>query len=294
MGANGVFASATGRTCAVEQDCDPMRMQRPAALPDDDGVEARPHKRRRGDAGDADDAQLVPTTHIGSLMRRPDGRHEMRFAQDSGLREVHIAYETRVATEPSRAVVVHGDIERVAGDDPIIQICGTVRVGGKTVLRHALVLGGCTPFTFADKDGVQARLEIEACQSEEQLLLRWQEVVRRVDPDLIYGFNTSGFDIEYIWKRAERLGLFERDRHGGTFGWLARSLGPAKAGEKSFTSGFVSRASLSPARAGCCAHSARLTHLKMNSATGSNEMYHLDAPGRVAVDVLWVRRSPSL
>ena len=60
-------------------------------------------------------------------------------------------------------------------------------------LKHCAVLGGCS-----DIDGV----EIASCESERDVLVAWTDLVQRVDPDILIGYNTFGFDWKFMHDRA--------------------------------------------------------------------------------------------
>ena len=61
-------------------------------------------------------------------------------------------------------------------------------------LNHCLVLGGCTKV-----DGAQ----IECVKTEEDILMKWQELIQKEDPDVIIGYNIFGFDYEFMFRRAQ-------------------------------------------------------------------------------------------
>jgi DNA polymerase delta subunit 1 len=42
-------------------------------------------------------------------------------------------------------------------------------------------------------------------EKEEEMLQRWRDFVRQVDPDIITGFNIVNFDFPYIIERADFL-----------------------------------------------------------------------------------------
>ena len=61
-------------------------------------------------------------------------------------------------------------------------------------LNHCLVLGSCDPIPGA---------EIETTTTEKELLLKWNELIHRENPDIIIGYNIFGFDYEFMFRRAE-------------------------------------------------------------------------------------------
>jgi DNA polymerase elongation subunit (family B) len=83
--------------------------------------------------------------------------------------------------------------------DPIIQIGTTVHAYGdkECNYKHIITLGDCDPI-----EGVV----VESCQSEKELLLKWCDLVNRLDPDILTGYNIFGFDMSYMHDRAIELG----------------------------------------------------------------------------------------
>jgi len=58
--------------------------------------------------------------------------------------------------------------------------------------------GTCDPITTAIT---------ESFKTEEELLLRFNEIIIEEDPDIITGWNTDGFDTPWLFKRAEELNI---------------------------------------------------------------------------------------
>jgi len=90
--------------------------------------------------------------------------------------------------------------------DPIIQI-GTVfyDIGSNKTLRHILVIA---PEDNLDNNLICDDLDgiiVEKCKSEKDLLLGWKNIINKMDPDFITGYNIFGFDFKYIYERAKVL-----------------------------------------------------------------------------------------
>lgn len=66
------------------------------------------------------------------------------------------------------------------------------------VLKHIIVLGECEDIPDA---------VLEVCKTEKELITKWVELIEKTDPDLIIGYNIDNFDWNYIWVRAEMLGI---------------------------------------------------------------------------------------
>ena len=83
--------------------------------------------------------------------------------------------------------------------DPVIQIGTTLhRYGDRTIFkRHIVTLGSCDLI-----EGVV----VEECKTERELLCRWIDFMKQEDPDIITGYNILGFDMKYMYDRADELG----------------------------------------------------------------------------------------
>uniref|UniRef100_F1KQZ5 DNA polymerase n=1 Tax=Ascaris suum TaxID=6253 RepID=F1KQZ5_ASCSU len=85
-----------------------------------------------------------------------------------------------------------------AHTDAVIQIANMVKVEGGTdpFIRNCFVIGDTTPVIGSD---------IIVCRNEHELLEKWAEFVRILDPDIVTGYNIQNFDIPYIIDRAKAL-----------------------------------------------------------------------------------------
>ena len=94
----------------------------------------------------------------------------------------------------------------VVEGDPIIQI-GTVfqDFGTNEIYRHILVIG---PKDNMDKKDICddiPGIHVVKCSTEKELLLEWKNIIKKMDPDFITGYNIFGFDFKYIHDRAKIL-----------------------------------------------------------------------------------------
>jgi DNA polymerase elongation subunit (family B) len=154
------------------------------------------------------------------------------------------------------------DIECTSGDgkrfpdatfpeDKVIQIGTTVYKMGDTEGNKKPIKHILTLDTCDEIPGVI----VEACKTERELLTKWTQFINKLDPDIITGYNIYGFDFKYLYDRAKLLGITtefcdtSRIRH------------------------FYSE----------------LTEKKLSSsALGFNEMYYLNSPGRLLIDLFKV------
>ena len=82
--------------------------------------------------------------------------------------------------------------------DPVIQIGNVVtRYGEPTpFVRNVFVLDTCSPIV---------NTQVLEFDSEEKLLMKWSEFLKKVDPDVIIGYNIANFDFKYLLDRAKHL-----------------------------------------------------------------------------------------
>ncbi len=85
--------------------------------------------------------------------------------------------------------------------DQIIQIGTTFNRYGEDecYLKHIITLGTCNPIP-----GV----EVVACATETEVLMEWTKLIRKINPEVITGYNIFGFDYPYLEARAKLLGCY--------------------------------------------------------------------------------------
>lgn len=142
-----------------------------------------------------------------------------------------------------------GPLPDVQGDD-IIQIGVTFGCCGRAIVpspesRHIFVLGSCTDVSDAT---------VHVAQTEKELLLSWAKFIGQVDPDALIGYNILGFDMEYMWLRADELKC-----------------------QPQFLK-LLSRLRFVP--------SVCRTNQLSSSALGDNVLKIIDMPGRVTIDIM--------
>lgn len=132
--------------------------------------------------------------------------------------------------------------------DEVIQVGTTFhRYGDKECsFRHILTLGTCDPI-----DGVT----VETCESEEELLQKWKELIVKTNPDIITGYNIFGFDMLYMYERSLET------MTSSSF----MKIGRFKSHESKFKEAKLS-----------------------SSALGDNLLRYIDMEGRVLIDLMKV------
>ena len=97
-----------------------------------------------------------------------------------------------------------------------------------------------------------AEVIVECYDTEEEVLLAWQELMIRENPGVVVGYNTFGFDYKYLYDRAEKLGIQEK------FSELGRIKGVSQ----------------------------KLIEKKLQSAgLGDNLLHYIEMHGRISIDL---------
>jgi len=89
-----------------------------------------------------------------------------------------------------------------AQQDPVIQIASLLTVQGESEprVKNVMTLGGCSPIVGS---------EVMSFEKETELLMKWADLVRKTDPDIIIGYNILKFDLPYLIERATKLKVKE-------------------------------------------------------------------------------------
>ena len=177
-------------------------------------------------------------------------------------------------------LVASYDIECTSGDgsfpqpsrmeDKLIQIGTTVRMFNKPEyeLNHIITLKSCEKFTN-DPNTI-----IESYETEAEVILAWQRLIQKVNPDIITGYNILGFDYNYLYERARMFNLV--DPGNEQFGYLG------KLNVEAFENKYIKKKLIST-----------LTEKSLSSsALGDNKMKIMNMIGRINIDLLnFVRRT---
>jgi DNA polymerase elongation subunit (family B) len=95
--------------------------------------------------------------------------------------------------------LLNNALPKLKGDE-IIQIGTTVHRYGsdKIIYKNIITLKSCNPIEGVD---------VEAYSTESEVLYAWKNLIRRLDPDILMGYNIFGFDMPYIWDRTKELNM---------------------------------------------------------------------------------------
>lgn len=153
------------------------------------------------------------------------------------------------ANEKALISILTKNLPALKGDS-IIQIGTTINIYGsdEIIYKHIVTLNSCAEF--------DDKVEIDCCDSEDQVIMMWKDFITRYDPDILIGYNIFGFDMKYIWERAEEMGI--QEEFGCGFGRISKRI------------------------------TALETKQLSSSALGDNIMHIIDTDGIVCIDVLKV------
>lgn len=70
-------------------------------------------------------------------------------------------------------------------------------------MNHCIALNTCSDLTIANSI-------LESYSTEKEVLLAWQKLIQRENPDIIIGYNIFGFDYEFMFRRAEENNCIEQ------------------------------------------------------------------------------------
>ena len=69
--------------------------------------------------------------------------------------------------------------------------------------NHCIALNSCSSSAFEENT------VIESYNTEKEVLLAWQQLVQKENPDIIIGYNIFGFDYAFMFRRSEETGCVE-------------------------------------------------------------------------------------
>ncbi len=125
-------------------------------------------------------------------------------------------------------------------------------------LNHCIVLNTCAPVN--SPLGEACPTVIESYQTEREVLLAWQQLVQRENPDIIIGYNIFNFDYQFMYHRAAENGCLE------DFLKLSRNAGEVCAKKD---------------KAGVW----QIEQSSVILASGQHDNYHIKMPGRQQIDL---------
>lgn len=81
-----------------------------------------------------------------------------------------------------------------------IATCFKIMNHNTFLVKHLLTLKKCAEIN-------DPQVVVWECTDEKDLLIKWKKLINLMDPDVLYQYNGDTFDCNYMWKRAEMLGI---------------------------------------------------------------------------------------
>jgi DNA polymerase elongation subunit (family B) len=146
-------------------------------------------------------------------------------------------------------------LPEIKGD--IVTFIGStfMNYGDDTIYKnHCLALNDC-----CDLPNV-ANSEVVCCKTEKELLIKWAQLIKEEDPDIIIGYNIFGFDYEFMFRRACEIGcvvdFLKTSRNNGEI-----------CGLKDKDSNY------------------RIQQTNIVLASGQHDLSYINMPGRIQIDL---------
>lgn len=148
---------------------------------------------------------VVLTLKDATMDRRSNSRDAIAEEEQDAIPKFTNALKDAAIKQLVELLGCYNDKQKWSGalpqleGDPVIQIGTTVhRYGSDDIIyRHIVTLNSCSEIENAD---------VEVQDSEENVLMAWKEMIQRLDPDVLIGYNIFGFDMKYVWERAQEVG----------------------------------------------------------------------------------------
>jgi DNA polymerase elongation subunit (family B) len=114
---------------------------------------------------------------------------DKKFEREGKLNELNISLNAKFPKlEGDKCTFIGSTFMNYGDEDPYF--------------NHCIVLNTCSEMPIENS-------VVESYNTEEQVLLAWQKLVQRENPDIIIGYNIFGFDYEFMFRRAEENNCVE-------------------------------------------------------------------------------------
>lgn len=121
-----------------------------------------------------------------------------------------------------------------------------LRVGEKEpYFNHMIALNSCDAMEDVPNN------KVESYRTEKSVLLAWQKLIQRENPDIIIGYNIFGFDWAFLIQRARELNCLQPFRH------LSRKT----------------------------EFECKIVNTELKVASGTHELEYIKIPGRIQIDL---------
>ena len=108
---------------------------------------------------------------------------DKKFERDGKLNELNVSLNTSFPKLEGDKVTFIGSTFMNYGEE-------------EPNMNHCIVLNTCSKMPIENSI-------LESYNTEKEVLLAWQQLIQRENPDIIIGYNIFGFDYEFMFRRAE-------------------------------------------------------------------------------------------
>jgi len=114
---------------------------------------------------------------------------DKKFERDGKLDEINISLDSSFPKlEGDKVTFIGSTFMKYGDEDPY--------------MNHCIALNTCSKIPLDNS-------VLESYQTEKEVLLAWQNLIQRENPDIIIGYNIFGFDYMFMFKRAEENNCIE-------------------------------------------------------------------------------------
>ena len=114
---------------------------------------------------------------------------DKKFERDEKIEEINVSLDsTFPKLEGDKVTFIGSTFMKYGDEDPY--------------MNHCIALNTCSDLPVENSI-------LESYQTEKEVLLAWQNLIQRENPDIIIGYNIFGFDYMFMFKRAEENNCIE-------------------------------------------------------------------------------------
>ena len=114
---------------------------------------------------------------------------DKQFDRDGKLEELNVSLNARFPkVEGDKVTFIGSTFMNYGEKDPY--------------LNHCIVLDTCSELPIQNSI-------VESYKTEQEVLVAWQKLIQRENPDIVIGYNIFGFDYPFMFSRAEETGCVE-------------------------------------------------------------------------------------
>jgi DNA polymerase elongation subunit (family B) len=172
--------------------------EKDGTLDDSEGVDVTADQSTVIDNGPTYNATKVvmPKSYTKKTATIVDIMCDKKFDRDGKLNELNVSLNTVFPKlEGDKVTFIGSTFLKYGSPDPYLNNC--------------IVLNTCTNPNAQDDSNTNTKTEIESYSTERDVLLAWQKLIQKENPDIIIGYNIFGFDYQFMFYRAKENDCLE-------------------------------------------------------------------------------------